>query len=185
MEDSEVKGAEGIVIHGNKIVLGMQKSKRWYSLENGENATIVKTLGGSIEEEDNENSRNALIRELLEEVKGIEKSNLKVSDMPLFTKHIKMKDLNPYEKESNLDMQADFYLVEIPNNVSIKPNDLPALIEIPIDRFFKLELSTNSPLFNIENYLVKNSEDRVPENYAIMAPKEVKDFLRQKGDEER
>ena len=185
MENSEVKGAEGIVIHGDKIVLGMQKPKRWYSLENGENATIVKTLGGSIEEEDSGSSRNALIRELLEEVKGIQKSHLKVSDMPLFTKHIKMKELNPYEKDSNLDMQADFYLVEIPHNVSIRPNDLPALIEIPIDRFCKLDLSTNSPLFNIKSYLVKNSDESVPENYAIMAPQEIKDFLRQKGDEER
>ena len=41
-----ILGAEGIVIHGNKIVLGMQKQKRWYFLENGEKAAIIKTLGG-------------------------------------------------------------------------------------------------------------------------------------------
>ena len=43
MEDS-VFGAEGILIHGDKIVLGMQKPKRWYLMENGEKAAIIKTI---------------------------------------------------------------------------------------------------------------------------------------------
>ena len=35
-----ILGAEGIVIHGNKIVLGMQKQKRWYFWENGEKELV-------------------------------------------------------------------------------------------------------------------------------------------------
>lgn len=118
MEDS-VFGAEGIVIHGDKIVLGMQKPKRWYQLENGETATIVKTLGGAVEEEDNRNTRNALIREVLEEVKGISPTDIKVSETPIFTKEIKIGELNPYEKNSNLKMKADFYVVEISRDFKI------------------------------------------------------------------
>ena len=49
----EIKGAEAIVIHNGNIILGMQKPKRWYNLENEEKATIIKTLGGQIEKEDN------------------------------------------------------------------------------------------------------------------------------------
>ena len=45
MADDSIYGAEGIVLHGEKVVLGMQKIKRWYKLENGETASIVKTLG--------------------------------------------------------------------------------------------------------------------------------------------
>ena len=112
MED-KVFGAEGIVIHGDKLVLGMQKPKRWYQLENGETATIVKTLGGAVEEKDNQSTRNALIREILEEVKGINPSNIKVSQNPIFSKEIEMGQLNPYEKDSELKMNADFYVVEI------------------------------------------------------------------------
>ncbi len=113
MDDEGVFGAEGIVIHGDKIVLGMQKPKRWYQLKNGETASIVKTLGGAVEEEDNKSTRNALIREILEEVKGITTNDIKMSRKPVFTKEIKMKDLNPYEKNSDLKMKADFYLIEI------------------------------------------------------------------------
>ena len=78
MEDS-VFGAEGILIHGDKIVLGMQKPKRWYLMENGEKAAIIKTIGGAIEEVDKEDTKKALIREILEEIKGIKKNDIKVS----------------------------------------------------------------------------------------------------------
>lgn len=178
MEDS-ILGAEGIVIHGNKIVLGMQQSKRWYTLENGEKAAIVKTLGGAIEEVDQKNTRKALIREILEEVKGIKEKDIKVSQIPIFTKEIKMGELNPYEKDSNLVMKADFYVVEIAEHVNLTPNDLPALIEIPKDQFYKMDLANNSHLWDIKGYITKRKEEiTIPENYAIMAPKEIKDFLK-------
>lgn len=113
MVEHSVFGAEGIVLHGEKIVLGMQKAKRWYKLKNGEIASIVKTLGGEVEKEDNSSTRNALIREILEEVDGIKNKDLKVAQSPTFTKEILMGDLNPYEKASDLKMKADFYLVKI------------------------------------------------------------------------
>ncbi len=178
MED-KVHGAEGIVIHGDKIVLGMQQSKRWYPLKNGEKAAIVKTLGGAIEEVDQNNTRKALIREILEEVKGIEEKDITVSQMPIFTKEIKMGELNPYEQDSNLKMKADFYVVEIADHVNLTPNDLPALIEIPKEQFYKMDLASDSHLWDIKDYVTKGKEEiTIPENYAIMAPKEIKDFLR-------
>lgn len=184
MENSVV-GAEGIVLHGDKIVLGMQKPKRWYQLENGEKAAIVKTLGGGIKDIDKNNSRKALIREILEEVKGIEEKDINVSKTPIFTKEIIMGELNPYEENSTLRMKADFYAVEISENIQLKPNDLPALVEIPIDNFLKLNLSSNLYLCNIKNYARQKEEITIPENYAIMAPKEIKDFLRRREEEER
>ena len=81
-----ILGAEGIAIHGNKIVLGMQKQKRWYFLENGEKAAIIKTLGGAVEKVDENNTRKTLIREILEEVKEINNKDIKVSKQPVFTK---------------------------------------------------------------------------------------------------
>lgn len=113
MADDSIYGAEGIVLHGEKVVLGMQKIKRWYKLENGETASIVKTLGGKVEKEDNNSTRNALIREILEEVQGITPNDIKVGQIPSFTKEIQMGDLNPYEKSSDLKMKADFYVVQI------------------------------------------------------------------------
>ncbi len=182
--DYNVFGAEGIVIHGDKIVLGMQKTKRWYPLENGKQAAIVKTLGGAVEDQDNNNTRNALIREILEEVEGIEEKDIKVSQSPIFTKEIKLGELNPYEENSMLKMKADFYAVEIPTNVTLKPNDLPALVEIPKDQFFKMNLSSDSLLGDIKNYVIKREEkSTIPENYAIMAPKEIKDFLMKREEE--
>lgn len=83
-----ILGAEGIAIHGNKIVLGMQKQKRWYFLENGEKAAIIKTLGGAVEKVDENNTRKTLIREILEEVKEINNKDIKVSKQPVFTKEI-------------------------------------------------------------------------------------------------
>ena len=99
-----IKGAEAVVIHNGNIILGMQKSKRWYDLENGERATIIKTLGGKIEEEDKNSSRKAVIREILEEVKGREEKDIKVTASPIFTKRARMGDLNVFERDSNLSM---------------------------------------------------------------------------------
>lgn len=180
MEDS-VFGAEGILIHGDKIVLGMQKPKRWYLMENGEKAAIIKTIGGAIEEVDKEDTKKALIREILEEIKGIKKNDIKVSKKPIFTKEIKIGELNPYEKNSNLKMKADFYIVEIKNNINLTPNDLPALIEIPKKKFYNMKLAINLRLDNIKNYIIKEKKEIIiPDNYAIMVPKEVNEFLRRK-----
>ena len=86
----QINGAEGVVIHNGNVVLGMQKPKRWYELENGERATIIKTLGGEIEEKDENSSKRALVREVLEEVQGIEEKDIRVSKSPIFTKRIRM-----------------------------------------------------------------------------------------------
>lgn len=185
MED-KIHGAEGIVIHGDKIVLGMQKPKRWYHLENGEKAALVKTLGGAVEEIDEKSTRKALIREVLEEVKGIEEKDIKVSQYPIFTKEIKMGELNPYEQNSNLKMKADFYIVEIPEHVKLVPNDLPALIEIPKDHFYKMNFASNLFYKDIRNFVTKSKEEvTIPENCAIMAPKEIKNFLKSRQEEEK
>ena len=85
----KIRGAEAVVIHNGNMVLGMQKPKRWYDLENGERATVIKTLGGRIEEEDKNNSKRALIREILEEVKGIGEKDIRVTANPIFTKKSK------------------------------------------------------------------------------------------------
>ncbi len=68
----KIQGTEAIVLHGENIVLGLQKPKRWTKLENGEMAGVIKTIGGKIEEEDSGSSKKALIRETLEEIEGIE-----------------------------------------------------------------------------------------------------------------
>ena len=136
----DVKGAEAIVIHNGNILLGMQRQKRWYTLEKEEKAAIIKTIGGQIEEKDNNNSKNTPIREFFEEIKGIEKNDILLSDNPIFTKKIMMKDLNIFEKNSNLNMEADFYLLELQSKKNVNPNDLPALFEIPIKDFLNMNL---------------------------------------------
>ena len=178
----EIYGAEGIVIHNNNVVLGMQKPKRWYPFNNGQKAAIIKTLGGKVEEEDEGNTKNAFIREVLEEVNGI--TNYRVSKQPIFTKKITMGELNPYERSSTLNLNADFYVLEIFSENGIKPNDLPALIEIPIDKFMDLNLCVNMSTSAIKEYIIKNGDIDLPENYAIMAPNEVKNFFRMREDKE-
>ena len=64
-----------ILIHNGNIVLGMQTPNRWYTLEDGTKAGIIKTIGGKIEKEDNGSSRNAVQREIIEEIEGINKEN--------------------------------------------------------------------------------------------------------------
>ena len=147
-----ILGAEGIAIHGNKIVLGMQKQKRWYFLENGEKAAIIKTLGGAVEKVDENNTRKTLIREILEEVKEINNKDIKVSKQPVFTKEIEIRELNPYEQNSTLKMRADFYTVEIAKDINLKPNDLPALIEIPKEKFYDIKLASNLSMKYIKDY---------------------------------
>lgn len=177
---NKIKGAEAIVVHNGNIVLGMQKTKRWYNLENEEKATIIKTLGGQIEKEDKNSSKRALIREVLEEVKGIEERDIRVTSNPIFTKNIRMGDLNIFERNSNLNMEADFYLLEILNKKCIEPNDLPALLEIPIKEFLKLELTKKENLNKLQRYVIKNKNFQfdLPGYYAFMIPKEAKEIFR-------
>ena len=176
----KIKGAEAIVIHNGNMVLGMQKTKRWYDLGNGERATVIKTLGGQIEEVDENSSKKALIREVLEEVKGIEEKDIRVTTNPIFTKKIRMRDLNIFERDSNLSMEADFYLLEILSKESIEPNDLPALLEIPVKEFLKLEFTRKGSLNKLKKYVIKNIkfQDSLPEYYTLMIPEEVKRFLK-------
>lgn len=172
----EVKGAEGIVLHNNNVILGMQKQKRWYNLENKTRGAIIKTLGGEIENEDLNSSKKALIREITEEINDITIANLKIDNKPLFTKKIVMGDLNYYQKDSKLSMTADFYLVEIINKDKIFPNDLPAIIEIPIKEFLKLDFCKEYNIEVIEKYIIKSLE--LPEYFSLMIPEEVKSFLK-------
>ena len=176
----EINGAEAVVIHDGNIVLGLQQNKRWYELENGEKVAIIKTLGGKIEKKDKNSSRNAVIRELFEEVKGIEENDIKVNKKIIFTKKIKISELNPFEKENNLKMNADFYLIEICNKKKIQPNDLPGLLEVPIEIFLKLEFAKQSKLNNLQKYIIrsKNCNLELPENYVLFIPEEVKNFLK-------
>lgn len=174
-----IKGAEGIVLHNGNIVLGMQKLKRWYELKGGKTAAIIKTLGGQIEDVDEESSKTALVREVLEEVEGLDKNNIRVSKSPVFTKNVIMGKLNPYEKDSNLNMVADFYLLEIVNKNNIFPNDLPALVEISINVFLKINFSQEDEIKTLKNWIIKNNKKsiKLPEYYALMIPNEVKTFL--------
>ena len=181
MKDSRlIKGAEGIVICNGNIILGMQKEKRWYSLENGERAAIIKTIGGELEREDSNNSRKTIIREFFEEIKGIEEKDIRVSSNPIFTKKINIGDLNPFEKKSKLDMEADFYLLEILTKKQIEPNDLPVLLKIPLQDFMKLEFNKKEGTDKIRNFIINNKEIKysLPEYYSLMIPKEVKAFIK-------
>lgn len=187
-KESKIEGAEAIVIHDKNIVLGMQVPKRWYKLKNETSAALIKTLGGKIEERDKNSSKNAVIREFLEEVKGIGIEDIKVSERPIFKKQVKLKDLSPFETQAELSMDADFYLLEIPSQKGIKPNDLPALLEIPIDEFIKLKFGKQQKISVLKDYVIKNDnlDLKLPENYAFMIPEEVRYFLEKyKGDVER
>ena len=117
---------------------------------------------------------------MLEEVKGIEEKDLRVTSNPIFTKKIIMGDLNIFERDSNLSMEADFYLLEILSKEAIEPNDLPALLEIPIKEFLSLEFNKKESLNKLQEYVIKNKnlQLHLPEYYALMIPKEVKEFLK-------
>lgn len=178
VQANKVEGAEGIVIHNGKVVLGMQKTQRWYQLEDGKKAAIIKTIGGKIEDKDEKNSRHALIREVLEEIKGVERKDIRVSKEPIFTKDVIMGQLNPYESTSDLHMHADFYVIEITKEGKIAPNDLPALVEIPIERFMKIRTLQDQEMKYLKDCIITKEGVELPENYAIMTPREIKEFFR-------
>ena len=193
-DNKQVQGAEGIILHNNSIILGMQKPKRWYTLSNGKRATIIKTLGGQIEDVDKNSTRRAFIREMMEEMKGLKTQDIRVSTNPIFSKEVQMGKMNPYEPKSRLSMQADFYVAKIREGVQILPNDLPALLKIPINEFIGLQFSENQKIDSLRRFLVinENIDFDLPEYYAFMIPEEVKEFLKRikaieerKGDDER
>lgn len=187
-DSKQVRGAESILIHNGNVVLGMQTPSRWHTLEDGTKAGIIKTIGGKIEKEDS-SSRDALQREIIEEIEGINKENLRISTNPVFSKNIKLGDLNPFQKESKLGLTADFYIAEIIKEGSLKPNDLPAILEIPIDKFMKMKFGCKDYLRFLNKYITKNEkiyqDIDLPESYALMIPGEVKSFFRnfEKGEE--
>lgn len=188
---NKVRGAEAIVIHNGNVVLGMQKPQRWYELENGKRAAIIKTLGGQKEENDEESSKKTILREISEELKGIDFTKMKITKHPIFSKEVRMGEMNPFERDSNLSMHADFYLLNITDDRKIQPDDLPALVEIPLDDFLELDFDRVDRLDHLQKYVIENKENTqtLPQYYAFMVPKEVKDFLKtlfkRKEEEER
>lgn len=182
-ENKPVKGAESILIHNGNIVLGMQTPNRWYTLEDGTKAGIIKTIGGKIEKEDNGSSRNAVQREIIEEIEGINKENLRISTKPVFSKNIRLGDLNPFQKDSKLGLTADFYVAGITKEGNLKPNDLPAIFEIPIEQFMKMNFGCKDYLRFLNKYITKNEkmyqDIELPESYAMMIPGEIKTFFRE------
>lgn len=174
-----VLGSEGIIIHNNKIVIGMKKEKRCYNLKNNKKGAIVKTIGGSIEKEDNGSLKKALLREITEEIKNITIDDLNISHKRIFEKEILIGDLNPFDNSSSLKMKANFYKVIINSNNNIVPNDLPFLFEIPINIFINLEYNKIINIDEIKKYIVKGYEDvELPEFVSLFVPEEVRKFLR-------
>ena len=176
--ENKVIGAEGIIIKGDKIVLGMQKQKRWYNID-GKFSAIIKTIGGAVELVDNNISKNALIRELFEEIKNIEINDIDCCDF-IFTKRVKMGDLNPFDESSSLEMEAEFYLLKISDHCNVEPNDLPFLIEIPIKDFINLKMHSKIEFNNIKDYVIKNKniDAPIPDFFAFFIPDEIVEFLK-------
>lgn len=180
-DNKSIKGAESILIHNGNIVLGMQTPGRWYTLEDGTKAGIIKTIGGKIEIEDS-SSREALQREISEEIEGINEENLRISTKPVFSKNIKLGDLNPFQKDSKLSLTADFYVAGIIKEGILKPNDLPAILEIPIEQFIKMKFGCKDYLRFLNKYITKNEkiyqDINLPESYALMIPREISIFFK-------
>lgn len=174
-----VTGAEGILLHDNNIILGMQKEKRWYELEDGTRGAIIKTIGGSVESEDKGDRKKALTREIIEEIKNINNKNIEVSQNKIFSKTISMGELNPFDPNNKLTMNADFYFVKIKGK-EFKPNDLPILVEIPIKEFLKFKLNVKTRIKLIEKYIILNQDFSfdLPEYFSFFLPVEAIDFLK-------
>lgn len=177
----QIQGSEGIILHKGNIVLGMQKQKRWYTLSNDERAAIIKTIGGQVSDSDKNDTRITLFREITEEIKGLKSQDITISQKPIFTKKVRMNAINPYEQRSNLTMEADFYFVKISEKIKIFPNDLPALLEIPINTLIKLEFCNSIDLDNLRKFLILNQPNDInlPKRCALMIPNEVKDFIKE------
>ncbi len=178
-KEEKIKGAEAIIMHNGNIVLGMQNKNRWYKLPNGNKATAIKTIGGKMEEKDENDSQKAVIRELFEEIEGIDKKDIKITKNPVFNKQVQLKEINPYENNSKIELNADFYVINIEGKKQIFPKDIPGIVEIPVADFMKMEISKDISIEELKNRgnITLKEEENMPDNFAIMAPKEMKDFL--------
>ena len=76
-------------------------------------------------------------------------------------------------------MNADFYLLQILKEEVLQPNDLPALIEIPLSRFIKMEFNSQGKMRNIQDYISQNTSIDLPDYYRFMIPEEVHRFFRE------
>lgn len=177
----EIVGGEGIVFHNNNVVLGMQKTKRWYNMENNKKGAIIKTIGGKIEKEDNGNLKKTLLRETMEEIRDISLENLTISYKKIFEKKILMKELNPFDTTSNLEMKANFYELNIINRKNIYPNDLPFLFEIPVKVLINLDFNKIMEVDELKKYVIASDEQiKLPEYVALFIPEELKKYLKDK-----
>lgn len=177
MGNDKVIGSEGIIILDGNVILGMQKPKRWYEYANDKGA-LIKTIGGQLEDVDNGDFKSALAREITEEIQKIEIDN---DDMILlFNKKIRMKDLNPFEMKSELEMSANFYLIKIKDNSNYTPNDLPFLIKIPIEKFLKFEMGKIYNMDMISDYLIKNENviSKPPKYFSFFVPNDAIAYLK-------
>ena len=175
-QNVDVLGAEGIILCDNHIILGMQNKKRWYDFK-GQKGALIKTIGGKIEPEDKGSSKKALLREIFEEIEGVEQKNISISEIPIFTKKICMSDLNPFDKYVSLTMSADFYVVNFTNITinSLLPNDLPALVAIPVNIFKSLNFAKIINFLELDkfSYVIKNKQE-LPDLCALFIPEEIK-----------
>lgn len=180
-QKEQIIGGEGIVFHNNNIVLGMQKTKRWYSLKNNKKGAIIKTIGGKVEKADHEDLKKTLLRETLEEIKNITLEDVNISSEKIFKKEILMMDLNPFDRTSNLKMDANFYELNIINKKNIYPNDLPFLFEIPIKVLINFDFNKIIKIDKIKKYAIASNEKlKLPDYVALFIPEEVKNYLKSK-----
>lgn len=175
----KIIGGEGIVFHNNNIVLGMQKPKRWYNTSDNKKGAIIKTIGGKIEKEDKRSLKRTLLRETIEEVRDISLKDIDISYKKIFEKKILMKEANPFDISSNLQMQAKFYKLEIVNKRKIHPNDLPFLFEIPIKILIDLDFNKIISIEKIKKYAIASDKKlKLPDYVVLFIPEEVKQYLK-------
>ena len=173
-----IYGGEGIVIHENCIILGIQKENRWYNLDNNYKGAIIKTIGGKLEKKDYNSMRKALIREIKEEL-NLSLKDIKVSHKCLFQKEILMGDLNPFDSNSKIMMKAKFYYVNLPDNIKIISGDLPIILKIPIKDFIKLDYNVIMDSNILKKYFIKIDNDiDIPKYVSLFIPEEVRLYLR-------
>ena len=171
-----VNGAEGIVIVDDSIVLGVQKTKRWYDYKN-EKAALIKTIGGQIEKDDLNSTKKTVLRELFEEINNINDSDINISNKPIFNIEILFSKLNPFVDNCDMNMNADFYIINV-NNLNIEPNDLPFLLKIPIKDFIKYKMGKIYKIRNFKKYIIKGKSMEYPSYFVFFVPNEVIDYLK-------
>jgi len=171
----KVIGAEGIIIQDNCLILGMQKPKRWYNYKD-DKACIIKTIGGVLENVDNSNTFNALIREMNEEISNI--NNYNCDKKILFKKEINMCDLNPFDKKFKLKMQADFFKIILKKENEIYPNDLPCLVKLPLGVLKNMKFGFVYDISIIKKYLIiSNKNYQLPKYFCLFIPDEVRKYF--------